>query len=75
MEGLWQHEQLKARKRWTEVGTPNGQIAALLPPGLNDSYEYRMDPVPSVGQHTDVILKELGVSESEIASMRESGAI
>ena len=75
MEGLWKHEQLKARKRWTEVGTPNGQIAALLPPGLNDSYEYRMDPVPSVGQHTDVILKELGVSESEIASMRESGAI
>jgi crotonobetainyl-CoA:carnitine CoA-transferase CaiB-like acyl-CoA transferase len=57
------------------VGTPNGQIAALLPPGLNDSYEYRMGPVPSVGQHTDAILKELGVSNSEIASMRESGAI
>jgi crotonobetainyl-CoA:carnitine CoA-transferase CaiB-like acyl-CoA transferase len=75
MEGLWKHEQLKARKRWTEVGTPNGQIAALLPPGLNDSYEYRMGPVPSVGQHTDAILKELGIPNSEIASMRESGAI
>jgi itaconate CoA-transferase len=75
MAGLWKHEQLKARNRWTEVDTPNGSIAALLPPGLNDSYEYRMDPIPAVGQHTDAILKELGMSESEIASMRASGAI
>jgi crotonobetainyl-CoA:carnitine CoA-transferase CaiB-like acyl-CoA transferase len=75
MAGLWKHEQLKARNRWTEVDTPNGSIAALLPPGLNDSYDYRMDPIPAVGQHTDAILKELGMSEPEIASMRVSGAI
>ncbi len=75
MAGLWKHEQLKARNRWTEVDTPNGSIAALLPPGLNDSYDYRMDPIPAVGQHTDAILKELGMSESEIVSMRVSGAI
>ena len=75
MAGLWKHEQLKARNRWTEVDTPNGSISALLPPGLNDSYDYRMDPIPSVGQHTDAILKELGMSESEIASMRANGAI
>jgi itaconate CoA-transferase len=75
MAGLWKHEQLKARNRWTEVDTPNGSISALLPPGLNDSYDYRMDPIPAVGQHTDAILKELGMSESEIASMRVSGAI
>lgn len=75
MEGLWKHEQLKARKRWTEVDTPNGAIPALLPPGLNSSYDYRMDPIPAVGEHTNLILKELGVSESDIASMRASGAI
>ena len=75
MEGLWKHEQLKARKRWTEVDTPNGAIAALLPPGLNSSYDYRMDPIPAVGQHTDAILKELGMAESDITSMRASGAI
>ena len=75
MAGLWKHEQLKARDRWTEVDSPNGSIAALLPPGMNDSYDYRMDPIPAVGQHTDSILKELGISESEIVSMRASGAI
>lgn len=75
MEGLWKHEQLKARHRWTEVGTPAGNIPALLPPGLNDSYDFRMDPIPAVGQHTESILKELGMSDADIAQMRASGAI
>ena len=75
MEGLWKHEQLKARNRWTQVDTPNGAIAALLPPGLNSSYDYRMDPIPAIGDHTDSILKELGLDETDIASMRASGAI
>lgn len=75
MEGLWKHEQLRARNRWAQVDTPNGSIAALLPPGLNDSYEYRMDAIPAVGEHTDSILKELGLAEADIISMRSSGAI
>jgi crotonobetainyl-CoA:carnitine CoA-transferase CaiB-like acyl-CoA transferase len=75
MAGLWKHEQLKARNRWTEVDTPNGRIPALLPPGFNDSYAYRMDPIPAVGQHTDSILRELGITDAEIISMRSSGAV
>ncbi len=75
MEGLWKHEQLKARNRWTQIDTPNGAITALLPPGLNSSYDYRMDSIPAVGDHTDSILKELGLGESDIANMRASGAI
>jgi itaconate CoA-transferase len=75
MEGLWKHEQLQARHRFTEVDTPNGTIAALLPPGLNDSYEYRMDPVPAVGEHTNAILLELGMTPTEIEALRAQGAI
>jgi itaconate CoA-transferase len=75
MEGLWKHEQLQARQRFTEVDTPNGTIAALLPPGLNDSYEYRMDPVPAVGEHTNAILLELGMTPTEIEALRAQGAI
>ncbi len=75
MEGVWKHEQLQARQRWTEVDTPNGAIAALLPPGLNDSYDYRMDPIPAVGEHTALILKELGMTDAEIAKMQASKAI
>ena len=75
MAGLWQHDQLKARNRWTEIDTPNGQIPALLPPGLNNSYQYRMDPIPAVGQHTESILKELGIDSATIEAMRSSSAI
>lgn len=35
MQGVWHHEQLRARVRWTEVETPNGKIPVLLPPGTH----------------------------------------
>ncbi|ABP34603.1 CaiB/BaiF CoA transferase family protein [Polynucleobacter asymbioticus] len=75
MHGLWKHEQLQARNRWAKVDTPAGSIPALLPPGLNNSYEYRMDAIPAVGQHTESILQEIGLNDSNIAEMRASGAI
>ena len=75
MAGLWKHDQLKARNRWVDVDTPVGQIPALLPPGLNDSYEYRMDAIPDVGEHTHAILSEIGLSEEQIQEMAKSQAI
>ena len=75
MAGLWAHPQLQARARWRTVGTPAGPISALLPPGRNASFDYRMDPVPAVGQHTEAILRELGRSESDIAALRAAGAV
>lgn len=59
MAGLWSHPQLKARDRWRSVATPAGEIPALLPPGRNNSFDYRMDPVPAAGEHTQKILKEV----------------
>jgi itaconate CoA-transferase len=61
MAGLWAHPQLRERERWRTVGTPAGDIPALLPPARNDSFEYRMDRVPAVGEHTQAILRELGL--------------
>jgi itaconate CoA-transferase len=61
MAGLWAHPQLKARERWRNVQSPAGEIPALLPPGRNSSFEYRMDAIPRIGEHTDAILRELGM--------------
>ncbi|AKJ29871.1 CaiB/BaiF CoA transferase family protein [Caldimonas brevitalea] len=59
LHDVWRHPQLAARDRWAEVDTPNGPVPALKPPGVNDSFDYRIAAVPAVGQHTEAILREL----------------
>lgn len=75
MAGLWAHPQLQSRERWRQVPSPGGDIAALLPPGRQSAFDYRMDPIPRVGEHTEAILRGLGRSEAEIAALRAAGAI
>jgi itaconate CoA-transferase len=68
MAGLWAHPQLKARDRWRNVQSPAGEIPALLPPGRNSSFEYRMDAIPRIGEHSEAILRELGMQLKPSAS-------
>ncbi len=75
MKDLWDHPQLGARHRWRYVDSPVGDIPAMLPPGLNDQYDYRMDPVPAVGQHSETILEGLGISADKIANLKSSKTI
>lgn len=75
MHQFWAHPQLKARGRWASVDSPKGQISALLPPGINNSYQYRMDKIPGIGEHTVSILQEMNLTDSEIKSLRDQGAI
>jgi itaconate CoA-transferase len=78
MQALWQHAQLQARGRWTEVDTPAGPVPALLPPGspnLSSAAAPRMDPVPALGQHTETILAKLGYDSDAIAALHAQHAI
>ncbi|MDI1340743.1 CaiB/BaiF CoA-transferase family protein [Polaromonas sp.] len=75
MAELWAHPQLKARDRWRQVASPVGDIPALLPPGRINSFDYRMDPIPAVGQHTRAILRELGQDDDAVAALQQTDAI
>ncbi|KAJ5298084.1 hypothetical protein PENANT_c039G02108 [Penicillium antarcticum] len=59
MQNVWEHAQLKARNRWTQVKTSAGVVPALLPPGTTQS---AMGPIPKVGEHNEAILAELGLA-------------
>jgi itaconate CoA-transferase len=75
MRDLWDHAQLRARERWTDIDTPVGKIPAMLPPGVPKSFEPRMGAVPALGQHTDAILTELGYDSSAIAKLHAEGVV
>ncbi|CAN7688225.1 CaiB/BaiF CoA-transferase family protein [Pseudorhodoferax sp. LjRoot39] len=74
MAEVWAHPQLKARGRWTEVGSPQGPLPAMRPPGSWNT-DPRMDPVPALGQHTDAILAALGYASGDITALRAAQAI
>jgi itaconate CoA-transferase len=75
LHALWAHPQLHARARWRNVGTPSGEVPALLPPGSWEDGDPRMDPVPALGEHTGAVLEELGYSAAQVAVLRAEGAV
>ncbi len=75
MQDLWQHPQLQARQRWTHIESPIGTLPALLPPGVHSSFDYRMDPVPALGEHSEAILEQLGYTADTITQLREREVI
>lgn len=72
---VWMHPQLEARDRWREVGAPSGPVRALLPPVTFTDTEAAMGDVPSLGQHTDGVLTELGYSAAEVERLRRDSVI
>jgi itaconate CoA-transferase len=75
MRDVWEHPQLKARGRWTQIDTPAGKIPALIPPALPATWEPRMEAVPALGEHTESILTQLGYNRQQIARLRAQQVI
>ena len=75
MQGLWAHPQLSARQRWQAVPSPAGEIPALIPPGVHSAFDYRMDAIPALGEHTQALLAELGMAPEEIEALRGQGIV
>ncbi|MDF3307301.1 CaiB/BaiF CoA transferase family protein [Rhodococcus koreensis] len=75
MRDLIDHPQLSERGRWREVDTAAGPVRAVLPPMTFTDVELPMGPVPALGEHTDAVLSELGLTDTAIAGLRTGGAV
>ena len=69
------HPQLAQRDRWHSIDTPAGPIPSLLPPPVISGYHPPMGAVPGLGEHTDAVLDELGLTGEDIATLRAHGVI
>jgi itaconate CoA-transferase len=70
---LLAHPQLE--RRWAEVESPAGPIRALPAPISTGGEAPALGPIPAVGQHTDLILAELGLTAAEVTQLHEAGAV
>jgi itaconate CoA-transferase len=69
---LLAHPQLQ--HRWAEVESPAGPVRTLPFPVSAGGAAPAFGPIPAVGEHTDAILAELGLTDAEVAELRSSGA-
>ena len=70
-----EHPQLASRKRWRDIDSPVGKLSALIPPADLEGMEPVMGPIPSLGQHTNLILNEIGFDAPTLAGWRQRGVI
>ena len=69
------HPQLAARNRWRTVDSAVGPLPALLPAANLAGVETAFEPIPTVGEHTDKILAELGFDQEKIDQLRQAKTI
>jgi crotonobetainyl-CoA:carnitine CoA-transferase CaiB-like acyl-CoA transferase len=62
-----------------QTTAPDGRSVSLPPPaartGHLDSLKGNLPFSPAYGEHTDRLLSEIGLSDSEIAGLRERGVV
>jgi formyl-CoA transferase len=73
--GFLHHPQVVERDRWRTIGSPVGELRALLPPVQMDGVVPVMGAVPALGEHSEPILRELGFDEKTIEAWKKEQVI
>ena len=74
---VFAHPQVRHRRMLAEMNHPTaGRIKQTgLPIKLSDTPGRLRTPPPTLGQHTDAILRELGISDADIKELRREKVI
>jgi itaconate CoA-transferase len=69
------HPQLAGRDAWRHIDSPVGQLRALIPPVRIEGVDPLMGGVPALGEHTNMVLSELGFDENTVKQWRSDGVV
>jgi crotonobetainyl-CoA:carnitine CoA-transferase CaiB-like acyl-CoA transferase len=69
------HPQVIARKMVREMESPVGPVPVIGSPLRLSESPARYDPIPSLGEDTEPILRELGYSDADIEQFRRDKVI
>ncbi|KAI9375672.1 CoA-transferase family III domain-containing protein [Aspergillus egyptiacus] len=77
VKGTMEHEHVRAREMVQTIAHPAcGPIKVISPPVKYSNAEPSIRrPPPLLGEHTDEILAEIGLSEADIADLREAKVV
>ena len=77
LEQVYEDPQVRARDMIVETDHPvSGRVSNIgIPVKLSETPGRFQRPAPTLGQHTDEILRELGRTDAEIAALRSKGAV
>jgi itaconate CoA-transferase len=59
LQGVWNHEQLRARGRFHDVMTEHGPVEMLDPPFDISGMPLPLGPVPALNEHDDVVIQRV----------------
>lgn len=71
MEEVVDHPQVLARDLLVESPAPRVSFPAVVSGGLPDG----RDAIPALGQHTEAVLGQHGLTDEEVAELREAGVV
>jgi len=77
VDAALEHPQVRAREMLLEVEHPTAGPVRLVgsPLKLSEQLPTQNSPPPTLGQHTDEVLSELGYSGADIAALHRAGAV
>jgi crotonobetainyl-CoA:carnitine CoA-transferase CaiB-like acyl-CoA transferase len=75
IDDVLSHPQTEALGLIRELDTDDGPIPIVDNPLELDTLDIRRDPMPDLGEHTDDVLADLGLTPGEIESLRANDVI
>ncbi len=74
---VFDHPQVQANDLFIDIEQPGIGTARMvnIPFRLSGASGHNFRPSPSLGQHTDEVLREMGVTDAELATLRKKNVI